>query len=63
MSGISETGNIVQSKKRQKIDPLWDYFDETKKDHICYISATIPISYSKKTGLTTLKDHFEKKIL
>jgi len=57
MSGISETGNIARSKKRVKIDPLWEYFDETEKDRICRICRS---SYSKKTGLTTLKDHFEK---
>src|SRR5438105_10966419 len=57
MSGISEAENVVQSKKRLKIDPLWEYFDETEKDRICRICRS---SYSKKTGLTTLKDHFEK---
>ena len=57
MSGISEAENVVQSKKRLKIDPLWEYFDETEKDRICRICRS---SYSEKTGLTTLKDHFEK---
>ena len=57
MSGVSETGNPRWLQKRLKTDPLWEYFDETEKNHICHIYCC---SYSKGTGLTTLKDHFEK---
>src|SRR5438128_12429506 len=57
MSGVSETGNPRRSQKRLKTDPLWEYFDETEKNRICRICR---FSYSKGTGLTILKDHFQK---